>query len=99
MEKQPAQQRPLLLWLILWFLINPILYIRNAINLGEGNIGGLIMSAVIGLGIILFSLVLWFVIKWLYGLVTGGGKIMVKQAFIIWLVFFLIIFFIPMLRG
>jgi hypothetical protein len=92
------KENPLVLWLLLSFFVDPLLYFRNGITNGNFNFGGLVISSVMGLGVVLVAAVVWFIIKMIYKLVAPEKIIGNKAVLIIWGVIFAILFLLPLFR-
>jgi hypothetical protein len=93
-----SKENPLALWLILAFLIDPLLYFRNGIANGNFNLGGLVISSIMGLAVVLLAAIVWFVIKMIYKLVVPAKVIGNKQVLFIWGVIFAILFLLPLFK-
>lgn len=67
----------------------------------DGILGGLfgVFSLLLTIPWIIIALIGWFILKFVYKSVTGGKEIQPKQAAVIWLVIFLILFSFPLFRN
>lgn len=96
MNKDKVKVLPL--WLILWFLIGPAVYLRNSIARGDVDLGKTIfMSLIMGIPLVIGGLIGWGVLLLIYKLVAPGQKISAKVALTVWIVIAILLFTVPLI--
>jgi hypothetical protein len=91
--------RVLPLWIILWLLTGPIIYIRNGIAHGNLEFGRvLFMGVITAIPLVVAGLVLWGILSLIYKAVAPGQKISLKVALGVWFVIFVGLFMIPLFK-
>ncbi len=87
------KNKPLIVWLSLWFVTPFFLHIRNRMMSGMG-LGDPFRSfissiLVLGLPFLVISLIVWFVIK------LFTKSITTSQVLVLWMILFLVLMFSP----
>ena len=95
------KSNPMLAWVLLWFVSPVIIAVRNAIANGNGSVSFssvLIFAIISGIVWAIGAVISWFILKFFYKAVSGNKELELKHTVVIWLVFFLLLFLIPLFK-